>query len=82
MVSLNNNVEIYEWGFDKPSDQVNLHKIVLELHNLSEITSIMYMGNLKQKAPIVYERLRQYCKQSNYLKWWNFDANTQGKKSG
>ncbi len=73
MVAINKD-SLYEWEFKVPSSEVDLVRIVQQLGSLSTVTQLSYMGNLKSKAPIVYERLRQYCKQSNTLTWWRFDV--------
>ena len=67
-----NNAAECEWNFTVPPDKVDLKRIVTELSYLSESTKFMYMGDLKYKAPIVYERLRKYCEKYGELKWWRF----------
>ena len=69
MISQDNSVEVYEWEFDTPSSRVDLGRVILELNYLTAATAIMHMGYLKSKAPIVYKRLRQYCKQFKLLTW-------------
>lgn len=63
-----------EWGFDVPSDQVNLERIVRELDGVVAMYAYSYIGELKANAPLVYRRLRDWAIANKRLIWvgWDF----------
>lgn len=47
-----------EWGFAEPPELVDLDRIWRELQGPA-VFQYAYLANLREKAPLTYERLRQ-----------------------
>ena len=62
--------DIYEWKFPEPSHLVDIERVYREVNSIPAIVAHMYMGNLKAKAPIVFERLRIFAKEQNVMNWY------------
>lgn len=50
-----------EWGFDVLPEQVDIDRLWTELHGSRQpaIRQYAYLAELRAKAPVTYERLRQ-----------------------
>ena len=59
--------KVYEWDFKEPSDEINLERIEIELHNIPLIYGKLYLKELRKKAPIVFSRLVKWAKENNRM---------------
>lgn len=57
----------YEWEFDVPSDQLDIPLIADELSGLPAVVAYSYVGELKWRAPIAYQRLRTWAIENKRL---------------
>ena len=66
---------VYEWGFEEPSESVDLERIYQELRTSGQpaIAQYVYMEQLKKHAPIVWGRLRDWAQARKVMNWveWN-----------
>lgn len=60
-------MSIPEWRFTEPPELVDLDRLWRELRGLSAIHAFAYLGELRSKAPVTYERLRQKRLSENCL---------------
>ena len=67
--------DIYEWEFPKPSHLVDLERICMEVNGVPTFLALMYMRNLFEKAPIVYNRLKIWAIKNNQMNWHNWFDN-------
>jgi hypothetical protein len=63
----------YEWGFDEPSEAVDLERIYRELSGCTGIEAYAYLEQLRAKAPIVWGRLKAWAKQRSLMTWVRWD---------
>jgi hypothetical protein len=60
------------WGFNVDDEQVDLQRIHDELNGHTAAQVFAYLGELKKRAPRVYQRLGQWARERgvmNYVKW-------------
>ena len=62
------------WGFDEPDDEVDLGRLVFEVEHIPALRAKLYMHELRENAPVVYERLKVYCKENGRLAWHSFEG--------
>ena len=58
-----------EWGFDVDSEEVDLERVCREVNDIPALVAKMYMRELYEKAPIVYDRLKGWAKENNRMSW-------------
>ena len=61
-----------EWEFEEPASQVDLERLANEVSGIPAVFAVSYMAQLRERAPIVYDRLKQWGKENNRLNWYNF----------